>query len=33
MSERSTIALSKKGLLCGQNINKMEFYEDCVFDK
>uniref|UniRef100_A0A2P2NYU7 Retrovirus-related Pol polyprotein from transposon TNT 1-94 n=1 Tax=Rhizophora mucronata TaxID=61149 RepID=A0A2P2NYU7_RHIMU len=33
MSDRGMAALSKKGLLCGQNIGKMEFCEHCVFGK
>ncbi|XP_071704885.1 uncharacterized mitochondrial protein AtMg00300-like [Rutidosis leptorrhynchoides] len=33
MSERGMMELSKRGLLCGQNIGKLEFCEHCVFGK
>jgi GAG-pre-integrase domain len=33
MSERGMTLLSKEGLLCGQCIGKLDFYEDCVFGK
>jgi GAG-pre-integrase domain len=33
MSEWRMIILSKRGLLYGQCISSVEFYEHCVFDK
>ncbi|XP_071741174.1 uncharacterized mitochondrial protein AtMg00300-like [Rutidosis leptorrhynchoides] len=33
MSERGMMELSKRGLLCGQNIERLEFCEHCVFGK
>ncbi|KAJ0097195.1 hypothetical protein Patl1_27299 [Pistacia atlantica] len=33
MSEKGMAALSKRGLLCGQQIGKLEFCEHCVFGK
>nr|GFC18553.1 putative polyprotein [Tanacetum cinerariifolium] len=33
MSDRGMMELSKRGLLCGQNTRKFEFYEHCVFEK
>jgi GAG-pre-integrase domain len=33
MSGRGMTILSKKGLLCGQCTNNLEFYEHYVFDK
>ena len=33
MSQKGLELSSKRGLLCGQSISKVEFYEHCVFGK
>ena len=33
MSEKGMISLSKRGLLGGQKIRKLEFYEHCIYGK